>query len=146
MNKLSKYLIISGHEKIKKIKNTSVFLQRSPGKPHFLFMISHHTYPAGFTLWPGGTYGLPKALSGCPSSQTFRWQTGWRFQDSEGVFSDNAKSAEFHLDGWVSFTGVNRSFCIKPGGDVNTTGWQKGERFSHLFVHLSFHLSVHLSY
>lgn len=108
--------------------NTSVFLQRSPGKPHFLFMISHHTYPAGFTLWPGGTYGLPKALSGCPSSQTFRWQTGWRFQDSEGVFSDNAKSAEFHLDGWVGFTGVNRSFCIKPGGDVNTTGWQKGER------------------
>ncbi|XP_078352594.1 uncharacterized protein LOC144637401 isoform X1 [Oculina patagonica] len=79
--------------------------------------------------WPAGTYGIPKPASGCPLADGFQWQEGWRSQDTDGTYSNNAKSAEFHLDGKVDSEKVNRSFCIKTSlvNDKNRPDWPPGQ-------------------
>ena len=78
--------------------------------------------------WPAGTYGIPKPISGCPRAEDFQWQEGWRSQDADGENSSNAKSTEFHLDGSVDGTKINRSFCMKTvtTGDLNRPAWPPG--------------------
>ena len=78
--------------------------------------------------WPAGLYGIPKPASGCPLADGFQWQEGWRSQDTDGTYSSNAKSPEFHLDGIVDRKKVKRSFCIKTSttGDYNRTNWPPG--------------------
>lgn len=80
--------------------------------------------------WPGGTYGIPKPADGCPSVEAFRWQQGWRCQDSNGhKNSKNAKSPAFHVDAVVDGEKVNRSFCMKthPASDGNRLAWPPGQ-------------------
>ncbi len=85
--------------------------------------------------WPAGTYGIPKPVSGCPLADGFQWQEGWRSQDTDGAYSNNAKSAEFHLDGKVDSEKVNRSFCIKTSTayDKIRPNWPPGKFTISLF-------------
>ena len=78
--------------------------------------------------WPAETYGIPKPATGCPLADGFQWEDGWRLQDTEDVFSNNAKSPEFHLDGKVGSQTIERSFCIKTStaGDENRLDWPRG--------------------
>ena len=79
--------------------------------------------------WPAGTYGIPKPVSGCPLADGFQWQEGWRTQDTEDEYFDNAKSAKFHLDGRVGAK-VDRSFCIKTftaDDKLSRPDWPPGE-------------------
>ena len=75
-------------------------------------------------LWPAGTYGIPKPVSGCPVANGFQWKEGWILQDTnyydDHDKSNNSRSPEFHLDGKVDKIIVNRSFCIKDTIDNNT--------------------------
>ncbi|KAL9950254.1 hypothetical protein ACROYT_G042729 [Oculina patagonica] len=65
-----------------------------------------------------------------------QWQEGWRSQDTNGYYSNNKKSAEFHLDGRVDSSEVKRSFCIKSSttGDHNRTDWPPGQYCIYQFV------------
>lgn len=87
------------------------------------------TVVSASSKWPGGTYGLPRAQSGCPSSNQFTWRTGWRYQDTEDIFPSNARSSNFHLDASVDKNNLKRSFCIKTDTSANTsrTIWPKGK-------------------
>ena len=78
--------------------------------------------------WPAGTYGIPKPQSGCPKTDYFHWLEGWRSQGSNSTNLNNSRSAEFHLDGKVDNTMVNRSFCIKDNiiYDSVRPAWPKG--------------------
>lgn len=80
--------------------------------------------------WPAGTYGLPRAQSGCPSSNQFTWRTGWRYQDTEDFLPSNARSSNFHLDASVDKNNLKRSFCMKTdtSADTSRTIWPKGRR------------------
>lgn len=75
--------------------------------------------------WPEGSYGLPKAETGCPLSPETRWTTGWRFEDTEDRNPNNYKSKSYHLDTAVGLD-VNRTFCMKTHND-ETTEWPKGK-------------------
>ncbi|KAJ7370800.1 hypothetical protein OS493_029790 [Desmophyllum pertusum] len=77
--------------------------------------------------WPAGTYGIPKPASGCPYAEGFQWKEGWRSQDTDNTYSNNNKSAEFHLDGIVDSEKVNRSFCIKPADNNDRPSWPPGQ-------------------
>lgn len=81
------------------------------------------------TKWPSGTYGTPRAKSGCPSSNGFTWHTGWRYQDTEDWFPSNKRSSSFHLDAWVSKNNLKRTFCMKTTktGDSSKPSWPKGK-------------------
>ena len=78
--------------------------------------------------WPAGTYGIPKPQSGCPNTDDFHWLEGWRSQGSNSTNLNNSCSAEFHLDGKVDNTMVNRSFCTKDDiiFDSIRPAWPKG--------------------
>ena len=84
--------------------------------------------------WPAGTYGIPKPQSGCPKTDHFHWLEGWRSQGSNSRNLNNSCSVEFHLDGKVDNTMVNRSFCIKDDivYDSARPAWPKG-LFSYFF-------------
>lgn len=75
--------------------------------------------------WPEGSYGLPKAMTGCPLSPETKWTTGWRFEDTEDSRPNNFKSSSYHLDTVVGLD-VNRTFCMKVDND-ETTEWPKGQ-------------------
>lgn len=79
------------------------------------------------TRWPQGTYGLPKAVSGCPKADDFLWQEGWVSQDTNGENSNNSKSEPFYLDGVVDAKRVNRSFCLKTSQHGNRLNWPRGQ-------------------
>lgn len=85
--------------------------------------------PSGAFRWPAGAYGIPKPTSGCPEDDGFQWQEGWRSQDTNGVNSNNSRSPEYHLDGKVDNTKVQRSFCIKNDttNDRNRPSWPPGK-------------------
>ena len=74
--------------------------------------------------WPEGSYGLPKAMTGCPLSPKTKWTTGWRFEDTEDSHPNNYKSSSYHLDTVVGLD-ANRTFCMKVDND-ETTEWPKG--------------------
>lgn len=81
------------------------------------------------TRWPQGTYGLPKAVSGCPKADGFLWQEGWVSQDTNGENSNNSKSEPFYLDGVVDMKRVNRSFCVKTKSNwkEHRPSWPRGQ-------------------
>ncbi|KAJ7370795.1 hypothetical protein OS493_029785 [Desmophyllum pertusum] len=81
------------------------------------------------TKWPAGTYGIPRAQSGCPSSSGFTWRTGWRFQDTEDFLPSNKHSSNFHLDATVNKNDLKRSFCMKTdtSSDASKPDWPKGK-------------------
>ena len=85
-------------------------------------------YFAESIRWPAGTYGIPKPASGCPYADGFQWETGWRSQDMNNDYSNNAKSIEFHLDGEVDEKKINRSFCMKTDATSQQTrpAWPPG--------------------
>jgi len=79
--------------------------------------------------WPAGTYGLPKAVSGCPLADDFQWKEGWVSQDRDDHYTKKPKSPEFHLDGEVDYSKVKRSFCVKTdiSDDKNRSAWPVGK-------------------
>ncbi|PFX26315.1 CUB and sushi domain-containing protein 2 [Stylophora pistillata] len=79
-------------------------------------------------LWPAGSYGIPKPVSGCPLTTGFQWEKGWRAHDTNGVSSNNSRSHDFHLDAKVDESKVQRSFCIKTStiDDHNRPNWPQG--------------------
>lgn len=87
------------------------------------------------TKWPSGTYGIPRAQSGCPSSSGFKWRTGWRFQDTQDIFPSNAHSGNFHLDASVDKNNLKRSFCMKTDTTDDSTRpqWPKGKVAANIF-------------
>ena len=91
------------------------------------YMIENISISGAFR-WPAGAYGIPKPTSGCPEDDGFQWQEGWRSQDTNGVNSNNSRSPEYHLDGKVDNTKVQRSFCIKNDttNDRNRPSWPPG--------------------
>ena len=78
-----------------------------------------------FTVWPEGTYGVPKPVSGCPHN----WQEGWRNQDLE----NNSPSSEFSTDlksrmqATVTGGDVRRGFCVKTTTQTGEAPWPAGE-------------------
>lgn len=88
--------------------------------------------------WPGGSYGLPKAISGCPGDRTNGWRESWRFQDMEdGGERTNDRSETSpgsHLSvkfysGTLTKKDVNRTFCMKQNVGQQTY-WPKGMLFA----------------
>ncbi|BFZ25969.1 hypothetical protein BsWGS_29009 [Bradybaena similaris] len=80
-------------------------------------------------VWPKGTYGLYKALSGCPSGN-FTWLEGWRFQDCEDFSTSNSFSGSLHLAGTFEPHGdILTEFCIKgnPAISAFDLSWPKGD-------------------
>ncbi|CAG5130784.1 unnamed protein product, partial [Candidula unifasciata] len=80
-------------------------------------------------VWPKGTYGLYKALSGCPRGN-FSWLEGWRFQDCEDFDTTNSFSGSLHLAGTFEPDGdILTEFCIKGIPEVSDydLSWPKGD-------------------
>eukprot|EP00111_Clytia_hemisphaerica_P007703 TCONS_00022387-protein len=63
--------------------------------------------------WPKGRYGLPKPVTGCPTSDKTRWKTGFRYHDTEDDGTENQRSDNFHLAANFSEDGISHEFCIK---------------------------------
>ena len=84
---------------------------------------------AGYVHWPAGSYGIPRAASGCPSDYGFDWLVGQRKQDTEDTDPQNSQSPEFHLNATVYKSAVLRSFCLKTdtSADENRTSWPRGK-------------------
>ena len=80
--------------------------------------------------WPKGTYGMPKAKTGCPVSVKTEWTTGWRYEDTEDNNPSNNKSRSFHLDTTVA-KDINRTFCLKVKNE-ETTEWPAGMKITRL--------------
>ena len=86
-------------------------------------------------LWPAGSYGLPKAASGCPNADGFQWLIGRIYQDTENNNPNSYRSSQLHLDATVSKTDIERSFCMKT---TNSTGkeprlWPQGNALIHFY-------------
>lgn len=96
---------------------------------HFIVLSTEFLLISARSQWPVGTYGLPRAQSGCPAAVAFQWRVGWRFQDTEDNFPDNRKSADFHLDASVSRNNLKRHFCTKTDSTSDTARlpWPKGQ-------------------
>ncbi|KAL8580424.1 hypothetical protein ACOMHN_054338 [Nucella lapillus] len=64
--------------------------------------------------WPRGTYGLPKAVSGCPGGRV-TWYEGYRYYDnSYGLGSHNDFTSNLHLAGkWPVKDDIQMEFCTK---------------------------------
>ena len=92
----------------------------------------------GSTHWPAGSYGIPKAASGCPGANGFHWLIGRRYQDTEDSNPNNHKSPQFHLDATVdSKRGIIRSFCMKTDTSTDMTrgSWPSGTKLQLKLVH-----------
>ncbi|XP_074612298.1 uncharacterized protein LOC141866665 isoform X6 [Acropora palmata] len=84
---------------------------------------------AGSTRWPAGSYGLPRAKSGCPHADGFEWLIGRRYQDTENTASSNERSNELHFDAQVNRGGISRGFCMKTSkwSDDRRSSWPPGK-------------------
>ncbi|XP_028403904.1 uncharacterized protein LOC114526490 [Dendronephthya gigantea] len=84
--------------------------------------VSHKTNEV---IWPEGTFGLPRPKSGCPATDQFVWDQGWRLQNMEKK-SEFSKS--FHMLAALSPSLLSRAFCIKrqDGKILTTKKWPKG--------------------
>ena len=105
----------------------------------YLVFLSHAFSEAMY--WPAGSYGIPKAASGCPYADGFQWLIGRRYQDTENYNPNNHKSPGFHLDAIVdSKNGIIRSFCMKTdtSTDVTRGSWPPGKTT----IDLSFSFAV----
>ena len=94
--------------------------------------------------WPAGSYGIPKAASGCPYDDDFQWLIGRRYQDTEDGNSNNYKSAEFHLDAIVNKNDIERSFCVKTdtSTDIKRNRWPPGNAMTFIYVETSVRLQI----
>lgn len=87
---------------------------------------SQHTtnMPVFRSIWPSGSYGLPKPSSGCPDNN---WTEGFRYQDSENVENTNLKSNGSHLSGTVNQHGVRQEFCLHLDTHEERIPWPRGK-------------------
>ena len=78
--------------------------------------------------WPFGTYGLPKAISGCPKSLGKEWSNGWmQFVMEKDAPHQSNLSYNFHMDARLDASGnINRSFCVKTNRDSHPQLWPNG--------------------
>ncbi|XP_041452750.1 uncharacterized protein LOC121405848 [Lytechinus variegatus] len=71
-------------------------------------------------VWPDGTYGLPKPVTGCPLG----WHDGYRYHDTEDDDSNNYWSSPLHLYGWRRSNNMRNYFCMKTtSADPSGLGW-----------------------
>jgi len=77
--------------------------------------------------WPVGTYGLPKAKSGCPKG-TF-WHSGTRYHDTEDDGSNNYWSNPYDLAGYIGKDNMQQKFCMKTRTETSKYNlpWPKGQ-------------------
>ena len=80
--------------------------------------------PVFQSIWPSGSYGLPKPSSGCPDNN---WKEGFRYQDSENVENTNLKSNGSHLSGTVNQHGVRQEFCLHLDTHEERIPWPRGK-------------------
>ncbi|XP_019626235.1 PREDICTED: uncharacterized protein LOC109471388 [Branchiostoma belcheri] len=73
-----------------------------------------------FYEWPTGTYGLPKASSGCPAG--FR-EGQYEFRGHDSSFS---WGNEAHFAGSLSNSTVKQGVCMKTTSSGNEGNWPKG--------------------
>ncbi|XP_048576214.1 uncharacterized protein LOC5520256 isoform X2 [Nematostella vectensis] len=88
----------------------------------------HHTTHVMALDWPAGSYGIPRAVDGCPRSLTTSWKTGVLFQDCENTNPQTSRSPSYHLAGFVT-KDVQREFCIKVDtfNGANRPPWPVGQ-------------------
>ncbi|CAB4020062.1 Hypothetical predicted protein [Paramuricea clavata] len=86
----------------------------------FVFFACERLIVVNSQVWPQGTYGLPKPVSGCPAN----WQDGWIKQDLENSNPRSEFSVDLNLHIEANLTGgdIRRSFCIKTSTDT-TKSW-----------------------
>lgn len=79
--------------------------------------------------WPGGTYGLPMPVTGCPSDGVTAWKTGWTYHDTEDDNNENQRSNIFHMPGNFSAHGIQQKFCLKDSNNGNSGSeiWPEGK-------------------
>ena len=64
----------------------------------YMFQISFSSFVL-FLVWPYGTYGLPKATTGCPERRGVVWGEGYIYQDMEDDNPCKSEvSASFHME------------------------------------------------
>ena len=80
-------------------------------------------------VWPEGTYGLPKAITGCPKSGGLRWNDGWiELEMEDTVTTPSNISSNSQMEAEILPGGnVNRSFCIKKNVIKNSQAWPQGK-------------------
>ncbi|XP_028403866.1 uncharacterized protein LOC114526459 [Dendronephthya gigantea] len=91
----------------------------------FLFIVVERIAVINSQVWPQGTYGLPKPVSGCPTT----WQEGWRQQDLENTNSKSSFSTHLqsHMEATLNGGDVKRYFCVKDSTHVGETrAWPAG--------------------
>ena len=82
-------------------------------------------------IWPEGSYGLPRAKSGCPKTDQFAWDQGWRLQNLDNNWrKDRASelSNPFNMDASLVYELLSRAFCTKQKNNENSMKrrWPKG--------------------
>lgn len=70
--------------------------------------------------WPRGTYGFPRALTGCPRHA---WSTGWRYHDTEDSNPANQWSNPLHLYASYGSNNVRHYFCMKTTSNEDSYDW-----------------------
>ena len=90
-----------------------------------MFQISFSSFVL-FLVWPYGTYGLPKATSGCPETGGV-WGEGYIYQDMEDDTNKSEVSVSFHMEAkFTNSKNINRTFCIKKYPGTFERLWPKG--------------------
>ncbi|EDO43694.1 predicted protein [Nematostella vectensis] len=85
-----------------------------------------HKASSSEPAWPAGTYGLPRPRAGCPWSEGFDWQIGYRFHDTEDDSPENQHSNGYHMAGNVSDDGIRHEFCMKTN-PIGQDRWPEGK-------------------
>ena len=77
-------------------------------------------------VWPEGTYGLPKPVTGCPPN----WQEGWRNQDLENTnpSSEFSVGLTSRMDATLTGGDIRRGFCVKTATQIGETSWPAGKK------------------
>ncbi|KAJ8023274.1 hypothetical protein HOLleu_35640 [Holothuria leucospilota] len=70
--------------------------------------------------WPRGTYGFPKADSGCPRDI---WNTGYLYQDTEDAVPSNRWSTPLHLQADYDYNNIGYYFCMKTEAEEDSYNW-----------------------
>lgn len=89
----------------------------------------------GMISWPEGLYGLPMAINGCPVDSSINWKTGTLYQDCEDTDPRTQHSPDLHLNAFVKYGDVQRSFCMKTSSvnDSNRDQWPSGKYCIYLW-------------
>ncbi|XP_071798782.1 uncharacterized protein [Asterias amurensis] len=76
--------------------------------------------------WPIGTYGLPRTDTGCPHGEGITWQSGIRYQETDGNNPSNDWSPILHFPpSTYDVSYMKQYFCMKTR-NPGTYDWPAG--------------------